>query len=97
MALIFSGIAYGILEIFLLNLLLKNVLKGNMTSSVIFLFIKLISYAVALALIYFFFLDSVKYLAIGYTVGVIISIPFILLLSKKNNNIIKSNEGDDNK
>ena len=98
MALIFSGIAYGILEVFLLNLLLKSALKGNMTKSVVFLFLKLISYAVALALIYFFFLESVKYLAIGYTVGVIISIPFILLISKKNNDNKKiPSEGDDNK
>lgn len=97
MALIFSGVAYGILEVFLLNLLLIFVLKGDMKKSVIFLFLKLISYAVALALIYFFFLDSVKYLAIGYTAGVIISIPLILLTSKKNDNKAKSSKGDDTK
>ncbi len=97
MALIFSGVAYGILEVFLLNLLLKNALKGNMKNSVIFLFVKLFSYAVALVLIYFFFLNSVKYLAIGYTVGVIISIPGILLISKKNDKKSVSSKGDDNK
>ena len=98
MALIFSGIAYGILEILLLNFLLKNVLKGNMTNSVIFLFLKLFSYAVALILIYFFFMESVKNLVIGYTLGVVFSIPGILLLSKKNNKESTSNKkGDDNK
>ncbi len=97
MALIFSGVAYGILEVFLLNLLLKNALKGNMKNSVIFLFLKLFSYVVALILIYFFFLNSVKYLAIGYTVGVIISIPAILLISKKNDKSTLPSKGDDNK
>ena len=97
MALIFSGVAYGILEVFLLNLLLKNALKGNMKNSVIFLFLKLFSYVVALILIYFFFLNSVKYLAIGYTVGVIVSIPAILLISKKNDKITLPSKGDDNK
>ena len=97
MALILSGVAYGILEVFLLNLLLKNALKGNMKISVIFLFVKLFSYAVALMLIYFFFLNSVKYLAIGYTVGVIISIPAILLISKKNDKSTLPSKGDDNK
>ena len=97
MALIFSGVAYGILEVFLLNLLLKNALKGNMKNSVIFLFLKLFSYVVALILIYFFFLNSVKYLAIGYTVGVIISIPAILLISKKNDKRTLPSKGDDNK
>ena len=97
MALILSGVAYGILEVFLLNLLLKNALKGNMKISVIFLFVKLFSYAVALMLIYFFFLNSVKYLAIGYTVGVIISIPAILLISKKNDKSTLPIKGDYNK
>ena len=97
MALIFSGVAYGILEVFLLNLLLKNALKGNMKNSVIFLFLKLFSYVVALILIYFFFLNSVKYLAIGYTVGVIVSIPAILLISKKNDKSTLPSKGDDNK
>lgn len=97
MALIFSGVAYGFLEVFLLNLLLKNALKGKMTNSVIYLFVKLASYAAALALIYFFFLDSVKNLAIGYTAGVIISIPVILLISKKNDKNLIPDKGDDNK
>lgn len=97
MSFIFSGVAYGFLEVFLLNLLLKNVLKGSMTNSVILLFVKLASYAAALALIYFFFMDDVKHLAIGYTVGVIISIPVILLISKKNNKKSVSSKGDDNK
>lgn len=97
MTLIFSGVAYGILEVFLLNLLLKNALKGNMKNSVIFLFLKLFSYAAALILIYFFFLNSVKYLAIGYTVGVIVSIPAILLISKKNDKSTLPSKGDDNK
>ena len=97
MALILSGIAYGFLEVFLLNILLKNALKGNMTKAVISLLIKFASYGAAFALIYFFFLESVKFLAIGYTIGVILSIPLILLLSKKNNKKQTSNEGDDNK
>lgn len=97
MAFIFSGVAYGFLEVFLLNLLLKNVLKGSMTNSVILLFVKLASYAAALALIYFFFMDDVKYLAIGYTVGVVISIPVILLILKKNDKKSLSSKGDDNK
>lgn len=97
MVLIFSGIAYGFLEVFLLNLLLKNVLKGDMTNSVIFLFIKLLSYAVALILIYFFFMESVKFLAIGYTVGVLASIPIILLISKRGNKQNIQEKGDDNK
>lgn len=97
MALIFSGIAYGILEITLLNFLLKNVLKGNMINSVIFLLLKLFSYAVALILIYFFFMESVKNLVIGYTLGVVLSVPGILLFSKKGNKKIIPGKGDDNK
>jgi lipid-A-disaccharide synthase-like uncharacterized protein len=97
MAFIFSGVAYGFLEVFLLNLLLKNVLKGSMTNSVILLFVKLASYAAALALIYFFFMDDVKYLATGYTVGVVISIPVILLILKKNDKKSLPSKGDDNK
>lgn len=97
MAFIFSGVAYGILEVFLLNLLLKNVLKGNMTNSVIFLFVKLISYAVALALIYFFFMESVKFLGIGYATGIVASLPVIFLLSKRNDKKQIPDKGDDNK
>ena len=84
MALILSGVAYGILEVFLLHLLLKSALSGNLKKTILPLFIKLMSYGAALLLIYFFFLDSVKFLAIGYTIGVIVSIPLILLFSKRN-------------
>ena len=44
-------------------------------------------------------MESVKLLAIGYTIGVIVSIPIILLVSKKKDKISKqtSNEGDDKK
>lgn len=84
MALILSGVAYGILEVFLLHLLLKSALSGDLKKTVLPLFIKLMSYGVALLLIYFFFMESVKFLAIGYTLGVAVSIPLILLFSKKN-------------
>lgn len=99
MLFILSGAAYGILEVFLLNLLLKNALRGNMMKMIIPLFIKLMSYGAALLLIYFFFMESVKLLAIGYTIGVIVSIPLILLTSKRNSAKEKqiSHEGDDNK
>ena len=98
MALILSGVAYGILEVFLLHLLLKSALSGNLKKTILPLFIKLMSYGAALLLIYFFFLDSVKFLAIGYTIGVIVSIPVILLFSKRNFEKTKkqiSSEGDD--
>ena len=97
MALVFSGLAYGGIEVFLLNLLLKKVLDGDMAKSVILLLVKLMSYAGAIALIYFFFLESVKLLAIGYTIGVILSIPLILLFSKKNFKKEIPDKGDDNK
>ena len=44
-------------------------------------------------------MESVKLLAIGYTIGVIVSIPLILLASKKKNEKTKqtSNKGDDKK
>jgi len=98
MALILSGVAYGILEVFLLHLLLKSALSGNLKKTILPLFIKLMSYGAALLLIYFFFLDSVKFLAIGYTIGVVVSIPLILLFSKRNSEKTKkqiSSEGDD--
>ena len=98
MALILSGVAYGILEVFLLHLLLKSALSGNLKKTILPLFIKLMSYGAALLLIYFFFLDSVKFLAIGYTIGVIVSIPLILLFSKRTSEKTKkqiSSEGDD--
>jgi membrane protein CcdC involved in cytochrome C biogenesis len=98
MALILSGVAYGILEVFLLHLLLKSALSGNLKKTILPLFIKLMSYGAALLLIYFFFLDSVKFLAIGYTIGVIVSIPLILLFSKRKSEKTKkqiSSEGDD--
>ncbi len=100
MALILSGVAYGILEVFLLHILLKSALSGDLKKTILPLFIKLMSYGVALLLIYFFFMESVKFLAIGYTTGVIISIPLILLFSKKDSKTNKkeiSNKGDDNK
>ena len=100
MALILSGGAYGILEVFLLHILLKSALSGDLKKAILPLFIKLMSYGVALLLIYFFFMETVKFLAIGYTIGVIISIPIILLISKKNERKAKnqiSNEGDDKK
>lgn len=100
MALILSGVAYGILEVFLLHILLKSALSGDLKKTILPLFIKLMSYGVALLLIYFFFMESVKFLAIGYTTGVIISILLILLFSKKNSKTNKkeiSNKGDDNK
>ncbi len=99
MAFILSGVAYGILEVFLLHLLLKSALSGDLKKTILPLFIKLISYGVALLLIYLFFMESVKLLAIGYTIGVIASIPLILLLSKKNlkTNKETSNKGDDKK
>ena len=100
MALILSGGAYGILEVFLLHILLKSALSGDLKKAILPLFIKLMSYGVALLLIYFFFMESVKFLAIGYTIGVIVSIPLILLASKKNSEKTQkqiSSEGDDNK
>lgn len=98
MAFILSGIAYGILEVFLLHILLKSALSGDLKKSILPLFIKLISYGAALLLIYFFFMESVKFLAIGYTLGLIVSIPLILFFSKKNTEKTKkeiSIEGDD--
>lgn len=99
MALILSGVGYGILEVFLLHILLKSALSGDLKKTILPLFIKLMSYGAALLLIYFFFMESVKLLAIGYTIGVIFSIPIILLVSKKKDKISKqtSNEGDDKK
>ena len=100
MAFILSGVAYGILEVFLLHILLKSALSGDLKKTILPLFIKLLSYGAALLLIYFFFMESVKLLAIGYTIGVIVSIPVILLISKKNEEKTKkqiSSEGDDNK
>jgi uncharacterized MAPEG superfamily protein len=98
MIFIISGALYGAFEVALLSLVLKNVLTGNMTKSVIFLLAKFISYGVAFSLVYFFFMESVKFLAIGYTLGVIVSIPLILFFSKKNTEKTKkeiSIEGDD--
>lgn len=98
MAFILSGIAYGILEVFLLHILLKSALSGDLKKSILPLFIKLMSYGAALLLIYFFFMESIKFLAIGYTLGVIVSIPLILFFSKKNTEKTKkeiSIEGDD--
>ena len=97
MTLILSGVAYGILEVFLLHILLKSALSGDLKKSILPLFIKLMSYGAALLLIYFFFMESVKFLAIGYTLGVILSIPLILFFSKKNEKTKKeiSIEGDD--
>jgi hypothetical protein len=100
MALILSGVAYGILEVFLLHILLKSALSGDLKKTILPLFIKLLSYGAALLLIYLFFMESIKFLAIGYTIGVIVSIPLILLISKKNSDKTKSqisSEGDDNK
>ena len=100
MTFILSGVAYGILEVFLLHILLKSALSGDLKKTILPLFIKLMSYGVALLLIYFFFMESVKFLAIGYTIGVIVSIPLILLASKKSSEKTQkqiSNEGDDNK
>ena len=98
MAFILSGIAYGILEVFLLHILLKSALSGDLKKSILPLFIKLMSYGAALLLIYFFFMEAVKFLAIGYTLGVIVSIPLILFFSKKNTEKTKKeipNKGDD--
>ncbi len=100
MTLILSGVAYGILEVFLLHILLKSALSGDLKKTILPLFIKLLSYGAAMLLIYLFFMESVKLLAIGYTIGVIVSIPLILLFSKKNSDKTKkeiSNKGDDNK
>ena len=99
MTFIISGVAYGILEVFLLHILLKSALSGDLKKSILPLFIKLMSYGAALLLIYFFFIESVKLLAIGYTIGVVISILVILLISKKKDKNLKqtSNEGDDKK
>jgi hypothetical protein len=100
MAFILSGVAYGILEVFLLHILLKSALSGDLKKTILPLFIKLLSYGAALLIIYLFFMESVKFLAIGYTIGVIVSIPVILLISKKNEEKTKkqiSSEGDDNK
>ena len=100
MTLILSGVAYGILEVFLLHILLKSALSGDLKKTILPLFIKLLSYGAALLLIYLFFMESVKFLAIGYTIGVIVSIPLILLFSKKNSDKTNkqfSNKGDDNK
>ena len=43
-------------------------------------------------------MEAVKFLAIGYTLGVIVSIPLILFFSKKNTEKTKKeipNKGDD--
>ena len=78
----------------------NNSVKIGKLSNILPLFIKLLSYGAALLIIYLFFMESVKFLAIGYTIGVIVSIPVILLISKKNEEKTKkqiSSEGDDNK
>ena len=97
MIFIISGALYSAFEVALLSLVLKNVLKGNMTNSVIFLLLKFISYGAAFSLVYFFFMESVKLLGIGYAAGVVAAIPVILLFSKRNDKKETSNKGDDNK
>ncbi len=94
---VFSGIVFGLLDIFLLDLLLKAALNGNMIKTISFFMLKFLSYGVAFALVYFFFLSSIKLLVLGYSIGFIVTIPFILLRLKKNNNILKSGKGDDTK
>ncbi len=96
MLFIISGIIFAAFDIFILDLLLKAALNGDMIKTLIFFMLKFLSYGAAFAIVYFFFLSSIKLLVIGFSIGLFTAMPIILLRYKKNSKKLKkSDKGDD--
>lgn len=59
----------GVAEAFLLNLLIKGALSGNIKKTAAFLFLKLLIYAAAVSVIMLFFQNYIIKAALGYCLG----------------------------
>ncbi len=81
----------GGLQTYLLSIVLKSALNGDIKSAALALLGKFVCYGIAFALLWFFFMESVLYAAVGFIVGVVMSIIVIAIRSFRN----KSDEGDD--
>ena len=85
----------GAIQVLLLNKLLKAVLSGDFSKTLVCLLVKFLCYGAVFSVIYFFFKDEVFYAAAGFTVGLIVALAIILIKSKKQGKSIALDKGDD--
>ena len=64
----------GVLQAYLLSVVLKGALNGSMKQAGLALLGKFLCYGITFALLWFLFMDRVLYCAAGFIVGVIISV-----------------------
>ena len=86
----------GGLQTYILSVVLKGALSGNMKSTLLALLGKFFCYGVALALLWFLFMDDIIYGAAGFVVGVVASVIGVAVKSRKTKtNNESSDKGDD--
>ena len=84
----------GVLQAYLLSVVLKGALNGSMKQAGLALLGKFLCYGITFALLWFLFMDKVLYCAAGFIVGVIISVIIIAFNNLKIKSAEKSSEGD---
>lgn len=86
----------GALQIALLSITLKGALNGKMKAALISVLLKTAVYAVGFSVLYFFFMDSILYGAVGFIVGVLLSFVCILIKTRTKPDINATKGVDDN-
>lgn len=89
-AFIFSMLV-GAIQIVLLSVMLKGALKGDMKKAIVPLLLKFFVYAIGFTALYFFFMDSIYFVASGLVTGVVIGLISTLIYTKKK----EKQKGDD--
>lgn len=84
----------GVLQAYLLSVVLKGALNGSMKQAGLALLGKFLCYGITFALLWFLFMDKVLYCAAGFITGVIASVIIITFNNLKNKSAEKSTEGD---
>lgn len=84
----------GVLQTYLLSVVLKGALNGSMKQAGVALLGKILCYGITFELLWFLFMDKILYCAAGFIVGVIISVIIIAIKNFKNKSAEKSSDGD---
>ncbi len=83
------GALVGFLQVYLLGNTLKGAVDGVIKTALISLLLKFFVYTVGFTLLYFFFMDKVVYVSVGFITGVIGGMVFTAVKLKR--------KGDDKK
>ena len=84
----------GGLQVVLLSVVLKGALGGKMKATLISLLLKFLVYAIGFSVLYFFFMQSIYYAAAGFVAGVVVSVVFVAVKTRKDNSAV-AKKGDD--